>query len=170
MQLDVLQLVDLDAEVLQAAQAADAFDELILLELMRRAGHDVNLDAAGVSADEVLDDGGILIAFVLQPKGVFAGVDELAETLASVADAPDQMRVVAAIELLAVPVGIEAARDLVDFVLMGGDDGVVARLGDVFGLPVERLDEGDGIVDDHRFFVGDVEGGIAVADVNAAFG
>ena len=53
---------------------------------------------------------------------------------------------------------------------MGGDDGVVARLGDVFGLPVERLDEGAGIVDDHRFFVGHIEVRVAVEDVDAAFG
>ena len=79
------------------------------------------------------------------------------------------MGVFAGVELFAVPVGIEAARDLVDLVLMGGDDGVVARLGDVLGLPVERLDEGDGVVDDHRLFVGHVELGVAVADVNAGF-
>ena len=53
---------------------------------------------------------------------------------------------------------------------MGGDDGVVACLGDVLGLPIERLDEGNGVVDDHRFFVRHVEGGVAIADVNAAFG
>ena len=39
MQLDVFQLVDLDTEVLEAAQAADAFDELFLLELVRSDGN-----------------------------------------------------------------------------------------------------------------------------------
>jgi len=43
-QLDVLQLVDLHADVLKGTQAADAFDELIFFELMWRASHDVNLD------------------------------------------------------------------------------------------------------------------------------
>ncbi len=47
--LDVLQLVDLDADVLKAAQAADAFDELLLLELVRRTSHDVDLDAAAAA-------------------------------------------------------------------------------------------------------------------------
>ena len=113
------QLVNLDAEVLKGAQAADAFDELLFLELVRGAGHDVDLHAAGVGADEVLDDGGVLVALILQPQGVLAAVDELAEALAAVADAPDEMRVFAGFELLAVPVGVEAMGDLVDLVLDG---------------------------------------------------
>ncbi len=72
MQLDVLQLVNLDAKVLEAAQAADAFDELFLLELVRRTGHDLDLNTAGVGADEVLDDGRVLVALILQPQGMLA--------------------------------------------------------------------------------------------------
>ena len=41
------------SRILEAAEAADAFDELFLFELVRRAGHDVDLDTAGVGADEV---------------------------------------------------------------------------------------------------------------------
>ncbi len=37
--LESLQLVNLDADVIQDAQAADALDELLLLELVRRPGH-----------------------------------------------------------------------------------------------------------------------------------
>ena len=73
---------------------------------MRRAGHDANLDAAGVRADKVLDNRGVLVALVLQPQRVFAFIDELAEALAAVADAPYEMRSVAAVELRALPVGV----------------------------------------------------------------
>jgi hypothetical protein len=110
--------VNLDAQILEAAQAADAFDEFFLLELVRRARHDLNLDPAGVGADQMLNDGGILVAFVLQPQGVLARVDEPAESLASVADAPDEMRVFTSVEFFSSPVGIEALRDLVDLMLM----------------------------------------------------
>ena len=72
---------------------------LSLLELVRRAGHDVDLDAALVSADEVLDDDGVLVALVLQPEGVFGVVDEFAEALAAVADAPYEVGLVAGDEL-----------------------------------------------------------------------
>ena len=164
-ELDVFELVDFDAEILQDAEAADAFDELIDLELVRRAGHDVNLDAAGIGADEVLDDGGVLVALVLEEEGVLGVVDEFADALAAVADAPDEVGVVARSELGAIPVGVEALHDLVDLVLMGGEDGVVASLGEVAGLPVQRLDEGELIVDDHGLFMGDVEVGIAVVDL-----
>ena len=46
------------------------------------------------------------------------------------------------VEFGAVPIGFEALDDLFDLVLVRGDDGVVAGLGEVLGLPVQRLDEG----------------------------
>jgi hypothetical protein len=49
---------------------------------------------------------------------VGGAVDELAEALASIADAPDEMLPVAGIEFVAVPVGVEALGDLVDFVFV----------------------------------------------------
>ena len=81
MQLNVFQLVDLNAEILQSAKTADTFDELLLLELVRRPGHNLDFDAAGVSADQVLDDGGVLVALVLEPKRMLALVDELSNAL-----------------------------------------------------------------------------------------
>ncbi len=71
------------------------------------------------------------------------------------------------VEFCAGPVGVEALGDLFDLVLVRGDDGVVARCGKVFGLPVERLDKGDRVVDDHGLFVGEVERRIAVDDLDA---
>lgn len=46
MKFQVLELVDLDADAVHNAHAADAFDELLLLQRMRRAGHDVDLHPA----------------------------------------------------------------------------------------------------------------------------
>ena len=53
------------------------------------------------------------------------------------------------------------------FVRMRGDHGIVAGLGKVLGLPVQRLDEGGLIVDHHRLLVGHFEGGIAVDHLDA---
>src|ERR1700679_366264 len=98
---------------------------------------------------------------------MLAFMDELAEALPPVADTPDEMRIVAAVELLAVPVGVKACCDLVDLILVRCDDGIVARRRDVLGLPVERLDKGYRIGDDHGLFVGHVELGIAVHHMDA---
>ena len=53
-----------------------------------------------------------------------------------------------------------------DFELMRRDDGVVARLGEVARLPVERLDEARRVVDHHRLLVRERELRIAVADLD----
>ena len=52
---------------LESAKAADAFDEFLLLELVRGARHDVDLDAAGVGADEG-SMMGVVVALVLEPQ------------------------------------------------------------------------------------------------------
>ena len=45
-QLEVLELVDLDADVVENAYSADTLDQLFLLKGVRRAGHHVDLHAA----------------------------------------------------------------------------------------------------------------------------
>jgi hypothetical protein len=45
-ELEMFQLVDLDAHVLHDSQTADTLDKLPLLKRVRRPGHNVNLDAA----------------------------------------------------------------------------------------------------------------------------
>ena len=126
MQLQALQLVHLDADVVHDAHAADGFDQLLLLQLVRRARQNVHLHAALLGSHEALDDDGILIALVLHPEGVLRLVDELPDALAAVADTPDQMGIFAGLELLPLPVGVEALDDFVDFVRMRGGDGVIA--------------------------------------------
>ncbi len=64
-QLEVLELVHLDADVVHDAQATDAFEQLVLLERVRRTRHDVHLDAAFLGAHQTLDDHRILVALVL---------------------------------------------------------------------------------------------------------
>ena len=54
--------------------------------------------------------------------------------------------------------------------LVRSHDRVVARLGEVARLPVERLDESSLVVDHHRFLVSEVELRIAVAHVDAGGG
>ena len=120
-------------------------------------------------ADKPLDNDGVLVALVLDEESVFGFVDEARDALAAIAAAPDEVRVCAGLEFLAVPVGLEAGDDFIDFVLVRGDDGVVARLGEVFRLPVERLHKGDFVVHDHRLFVRDAEVGVAVLDFDAGF-
>ena len=118
--LHVLELVDLDSDVFQDAQATDPFNQLFLLELVRRPRHEVNLHAAAIGANDVLNDDRVLIALVLQPERVLGLVDELGNPLAAVADAPDEVRMFAGIEFAARPVGLEALDDLVHFMLVGG--------------------------------------------------
>ncbi len=73
-------------------------------------------------------------------------------------------------KVLAIPVGLEALDDFVDLVRVRGDDGVVARLGQVLGLPVERLDERRLVVDHHRLLVREVERRIAVDHLDSSGG
>ena len=74
------------------------------------------------------------------------------------------------IERLALPVGVEALHHLVDLVRVRGGHRVVAGLGQVLRLPVERLNEGRVIVYHHRLLVGYFEGRIAVDYVDPGIG
>ena len=74
------------------------------------------------------------------------------------------------VNVLALPVGVEAAHHLGHFVAVGGDDGIVAGLRQVLRFPVQRLDEADLVVDDHRLLMRQVEGRVAVAHLDAGVG
>ena len=91
MKLEPLEPVHLDTHIVQNSQAPDALDEFLLLELVRRPGQHVNFHAAMVGPDQALDDDGVLVALVLHPQRMLGLVDELANALAAIADAPDQM-------------------------------------------------------------------------------
>ena len=92
------------------------------------------------------------------------------DSLPAVADAPDQVRMFAGLEFLASPVRLEALDDLVHLMRVRGDDRIIAGLGQVLGLPVQRLHERRCVVDDHRFLVSQVERRIAVDHLDAGLG
>jgi hypothetical protein len=161
-ELQVLQLVDLDAEIVQDAQSADAFDELVALEGMRRPPHDVDFHAPPRRPHEPLDDDGILKALVLDKQPMSRFVDEPADAVAAGAGAPHEAALCRRLERLPVPVGLEALDRLGHFAPMVRHDGVIARRGQVLGGPVERLDERGALVDHHRLLVREVERGAGV--------
>src|SRR5277367_3030086 len=164
----MLEFVDLDAHVIHHTQATDSFDEFILLEGVRWTRHDVDFDAAHTGPDQALDDDGVLIALVLQDQRVLGVVDEIGDAIAGVAFAPDHMGAVAGVEILPGPVGVETGFDFFNFMGVIGDHGEVAGLGEVLGIPVQGIYKSGAIVDDHGFFVSEVEGRIAVEDVDAS--
>ena len=74
------------------------------------------------------------------------------------------------VKVLAVPIGFKAFHDFGDFVALFGDHRIVAGFGEVLGLPIERHHERRLVIHDHGFFVGEVEGRIAVDHFDASVG
>ena len=70
MQLEVLEPVNLDADVVEDALAVHPFQQFVRLEVVRCARHDVHLDAAACGAHQSLDDDGVLVPLVLDEQGV----------------------------------------------------------------------------------------------------
>ena len=81
MQFQVFEFVNLDPHVVHDAQPADAFENLLLLQTMRRARHDVDFDAARRGADQSLDDDGILVTFVLDKERVLGRINKFGDAL-----------------------------------------------------------------------------------------
>ena len=79
-------------DIVHDAQTADSFDQLVLLQLVRRPRHDVNVDAPVRRPHQPLDDHRVLITLVLQPEGFLGRVDERRDAFASVVRAPDEVR------------------------------------------------------------------------------
>jgi hypothetical protein len=131
-EFEVLELVDLDADVVHDAQAADAFAEFFFFELMGRPGHDVDFNAALLGADQALDDDGILIALVLNEEGVLGIVDKLGDAVAAVVIAPDEEGAAVHVERFSLPIAFKASDDFLDLVGVGCDDGVIASVGEIF--------------------------------------
>ena len=110
MKFQSFELVYLDADIVQDAQAANSFDQFLLLQLVRRPCHEMNFHAPAVGPHQAFDDDRVLIALVLQPQGMFGLVDELTDPLASVADAPDQMGMLTGVERLAGSSRLQSSR------------------------------------------------------------
>src|SRR5882672_1807179 len=102
----MFEFVNLDPDVVHDAQAADAFDNLLLFQRMRRARHEVNFNATFPSTNETLNDDGVLVTLVLDEQRVPRLINKLGDAFAPIGRAPDQMRAQAGLELLTVPVGV----------------------------------------------------------------
>src|SRR5208282_51603 len=90
-QFEMLQFVNLDADILHDAHPSDRFNQLFLFELMPRAGHDVNFHPTARCTDQSLNNHGILVALVLQKDGILRIVNKLRNALSAIAAAPDEM-------------------------------------------------------------------------------
>src|SRR6266851_6123239 len=106
-QLQVLQLVNLDADVVQDAQAAHALNDLVSFERVRSTGHHFDFDASAPGAHQPLDHDRILNPLVLDEESVPGVVDELADTISAGSRAPHEMRLLTRRERLTMPVGVE---------------------------------------------------------------
>ena len=166
-QPQVLEAVDLDSHVVEDAQSADAFDQLLFLERVRRPRHHVDLHSAPARSNQVLDDDGVLIPLVLQEERVLGAVDESADRVPPTGT-PDEMTLRSGSEPLPFPVRLEAIDDLANLLHVGRDDRVVAGAGEILRRPVEGLHERGLFVHHHRLLVRQVEVRIRVRDLDAA--
>jgi hypothetical protein len=89
MQLEMLEPVNLDSDVVADAQAAYSLNELLLLERMRRAGHEMNLHAAARGSHQALDDDGILVTLVLDEQEMPCVVNEFGNPIPPVGGTPN---------------------------------------------------------------------------------
>src|SRR4029077_20860443 len=74
--LEIFHFTDLDPDIVHDTQTAYALDQFFLFECVRRSGHDVNFHSTHMSADQMLDDNGVLIALVLQEQSMFRAIDK----------------------------------------------------------------------------------------------
>src|ERR1700685_3314965 len=123
----MLQLVNLDSDIVHGAKPPDSFGELLHLELVRRASHHMDLHSATRRADQTLDNDGVLVTLVLKKNRMPGIVNAPRDAFPAVTRAPDQVSILSRIERLAFPVRFETLDNFTHFVLVGGDDGVVAR-------------------------------------------
>src|SRR6516164_7129316 len=101
--------------------------------------HYVHLNALASSMDEMLDDHGILVSFILNKQRILGLINKPDNTIPSVERTPDKMRVITGIEMLAMPIGIKAPGDFLHFMPVVGDNRVIARFGQIFRGPVQGL-------------------------------
>ena len=92
-------------------------------------------------AHQPFDDDRVLVTLVLQPQGVFRRIDEIGDAFAAIVGAPNELRMLAGVEFLALPVRLEARYHLVDFGLLCRDHRVIAGDGQVACFPVEGFDK-----------------------------
>src|SRR5215475_4413537 len=117
-ELEVFELVDLNANVVENTDAAHTFDQLFLLKRMGCPSHDVDLYSTACRPHEALDDDSVLVAFVLHEQRVLCPIYKLSDTVTTIVVAPDETGLISHIKLFSVPVGLETVDDLLHLVVM----------------------------------------------------
>ena len=112
MKLEVFEHADLGSDIMHDAQPAHALEQFLAFELVQRARHDADANAAIDRAYQPLDDDHVLIPFVLQPKRFLRAIDEGYDTLTAVIGTPDQAGAGTRLEWRFRPVSVEASNHL----------------------------------------------------------
>src|SRR5262245_26292843 len=117
-ELEVFELVDLHANVVEYMCAAHTFDQLFLLERIGCPSHDVDLYSTACRPHQALDDDSVLVAFILDEQRVLCPIYKFSDTVTTIVVAPDKTGLVSHIKLFSVPVGLETVDDLLHLVVM----------------------------------------------------
>src|SRR5262245_14550382 len=107
-ELEVFELMDLNADVVENSNATDALDQLFHLKRVGCPGHHVDGYSTACRPHESFDDDSVLVALVLDEQRVLRAVDELGDTVAAIVIAPDEAHLLSPIERFSMPVGLEA--------------------------------------------------------------
>src|SRR5581483_9602597 len=166
-QLGVLLAPHLRAEALQDAKRREGVRNVPGADAVLAAAEDPDVDAPVLRLGEAVEDRRVDVLGMLDVEPVAGGVDELGHQRARVRGAPGEAGSVVGLEVLAPPVGLEAALDLVDVERVVRDDPVVARLREVLLGEVEGRDDRALRVDDDRLLVRDREAGVRPGDRDA---
>src|SRR5262245_35503900 len=89
MELEVLELVDLDPNVVENSNAADALDQLFHLKRVGCPGHHVDLYSTACRPHDAFDDDSVLVEFVLDEQRVLCPNYRLSDTVTAIVIAPD---------------------------------------------------------------------------------
>src|SRR5258705_1576666 len=147
--LQVLQLVDLDAHIVEDSQSSNALHELVTFQGVRRPRHHMYLHPAQCGPDKAFDDDRVLKPLVLHEQLVLRLVDESANPVPPGPWTPHELTLLARLEKLTMPIGIAAIDDFVDFSFSDRAYSVIARFREGVRRPVEAVDKGGLLVNDH---------------------
>ena len=167
MEVDTMELVDMDPEILEQPESRDPLEDVEVPEGMDRQRRGVDLHIPfHLGADERLDDRRVDILLMLDVERLVGPIDEVDHLLTRASDAPDEVGDCWRDEVLAVPVGLEAARHLADLLGIVGHQTIVAGQSEVLRSPVQRHNEGLLAIHDHRLLMSDRVLRIRLLDVH----
>ena len=148
-QLEAFERMNFGAHIVHYSQSPHSFHQLVFFQSVRRPRQDMQTHSAHHGAHQPLDDDRVLVPLILQPEGVFCGVDEIGYPLAPVVGAPDELRVPAGAECRARPIGLETCFHFGDLGFVCRDHRVIARDGQVPRLPIEGFHKTGRSIDHH---------------------